>query len=389
MLSTMTAYGDRYHVDTESSMSLTISRSARRGPWLPEEDQALLQLVRTQGANNWVRISQQLQHRSPKQCRERYHQNLKPSLKHDPISAQEGEVIERLVQEMGKRWAEIARRLGNRSDNAVKNWWNGSVNRRRRNPAHSTTGFKQMGSRLQPVPFTLHPEANYSQRSRTNFRTSDNRSVATYVDQREVASSYKPSLPQVPDTIHNRTFPDPNHSPKSPLDTQALNSISSVATSEHTMTKTRPSVPKVYTSEIRSELPPLRSSSLHLPHGDRLNPVIERSPISPALSDTSQRQAPSLISDNQSMYSISPRTVSTPRPGLPAPVEIAHSVWSDTQSSIYSSNHHILYTPSSLSDHRAKLVAHVPYNSALQRCSIITNEDRLKDSRMNVSTLLQ
>lgn len=33
---------------------------------------------------------------------------------------------------MGKRWTEIARRLHRRSDNAVKNWWNGCMNRRRR-----------------------------------------------------------------------------------------------------------------------------------------------------------------------------------------------------------------------------------------------------------------
>ena len=73
-----------------------------------------------------------MQHRSPKQCRERYHQNLKPTLNHEPISPEEGEIIEQLVQDMGKRWGEIARRLGNRSDNAVKNWWNGSMNRRKR-----------------------------------------------------------------------------------------------------------------------------------------------------------------------------------------------------------------------------------------------------------------
>jgi hypothetical protein len=67
----------------------------RRGPWVPEEDQALLHLVREQGPNNWVRISQHMHFRSPKQCRERFHQNLKPSLNHAPISANEGIMIER------------------------------------------------------------------------------------------------------------------------------------------------------------------------------------------------------------------------------------------------------------------------------------------------------
>lgn len=104
----------------------------KRGPWSQTEDLYLLELVHTQGAHNWVRISHLIATRSPKQCRERFHQNLKPTLNHDPITPEEGAVIERLVGEMGKRWAEIARRLRGRSDNAVKNWWNGGMNRRRR-----------------------------------------------------------------------------------------------------------------------------------------------------------------------------------------------------------------------------------------------------------------
>lgn len=93
-----------------------------------------MNLVARNGPHNWVRISQEIGSRSPKQCRERYHQNLKPTLNHDPITADEGELIEKMVAEMGKRWAEIARRLKGRSDNAVKNWWNGGQNRRKRNP---------------------------------------------------------------------------------------------------------------------------------------------------------------------------------------------------------------------------------------------------------------
>jgi len=106
--------------------------SQRRGPWSQAEDLYLCQLVHSQGALNWVRIAQMIGTRSPKQCRERYHQNLKPTLNHAPISAEEGALIERMVGEMGKRWADIARSLHGRSDNAVKNWWNGSMNRKRR-----------------------------------------------------------------------------------------------------------------------------------------------------------------------------------------------------------------------------------------------------------------
>lgn len=69
---------------------------------------------------------------SPKQCRERYHQYLRPPLNNDPISAQEGKLIEQLVEDIGMRLVEIARQLGNRSDNVVKNWWNASINRRKR-----------------------------------------------------------------------------------------------------------------------------------------------------------------------------------------------------------------------------------------------------------------
>ncbi|KAI1849498.1 hypothetical protein JX265_012749 [Neoarthrinium moseri] len=141
----------------------------RRGPWSQHEDAYLMDLVNTQGPLNWVKISTMLGTRTPKQCRERYHQNLKPSLNHEPITAEEGELIEQLVAQLGKRWAEIARRLHNRSDNAVKNWWNGSMNRRRRltrkrspyDDSNDAYPYSRAPARLQlptgPVQYTQYP----------------------------------------------------------------------------------------------------------------------------------------------------------------------------------------------------------------------------------------
>lgn len=108
----------------------------RRGPWVPKEDARLRACISAEGPQNWVAIAQAVGNRSAKQCRERYHQNLKPGLNPEPITRAEAEYILEQVRHRGPRWADISRELGNgRSDNAVKNWWNGHINREKRQQA--------------------------------------------------------------------------------------------------------------------------------------------------------------------------------------------------------------------------------------------------------------
>lgn len=113
-------------------------RRLKRGPWSQAEDNQLLYLIQTVPGLNWVKISEAMGSRNAKQCRERYHQNLKPSLNREPITQEEGEQIAALFRQLGPKWAEIAKRLNtNRADNLIKNWWNGVQNRKKRSERRS------------------------------------------------------------------------------------------------------------------------------------------------------------------------------------------------------------------------------------------------------------
>lgn len=111
---------------------MTKADTTRRGPWSGKEDDDLRKLIELHGTTRWTDVAKGMETRTPKQCRERWTQNLNPTLRLSPITPEEGKLIEKMVREQGTKWANIARELGNRSDNLVKNWYNGGQNRRNR-----------------------------------------------------------------------------------------------------------------------------------------------------------------------------------------------------------------------------------------------------------------
>lgn len=195
----------------------------RRGPWTPDEDARLLALVHASGLANtsWVHISHQLNDaRSPKQCRERYCQNLDPRLSHGPITEDEARTIEAYVNTKGTHWADIARILGGRSDNAVKNWWNGSKNRRRRNhlaanrhrPSSQTCD--SMHSASSP---SLHQLPSHSRSASSCYHHHQQRAAAPPPVNIALASAPSASASSISSSATSPAVPCSPYSPYSPV----------------------------------------------------------------------------------------------------------------------------------------------------------------------------
>tara|TARA_B100001094_G_C18166746_1_gene792587 strand:- start:1403 stop:2347 length:945 start_codon:yes stop_codon:yes gene_type:complete len=90
------------------------------------EDRIIINHVEKYGTTKWSECGDRVG-KSGKQCRERYCQHLDPMINKGPWTQAEDLILLRAQKRFGNKWALISKYLPGRSDNSIKNRWNGKI----------------------------------------------------------------------------------------------------------------------------------------------------------------------------------------------------------------------------------------------------------------------
>lgn len=166
--STATDYNNQSEkINNTSTISSSIQKdenpstslNSKRKFFTKQEDHLLTIAAINYNQESWNSIAQCVPGRTPKQCRDRWVNYLKPSLKFDPWSENEDQMLVSLVNTYGTHWTKMKNQFPNRSSNSLKNRWYWLI----KNQVHiipvGKTVISPIGSNLQ-VNFKSDEDGN-------------------------------------------------------------------------------------------------------------------------------------------------------------------------------------------------------------------------------------
>lgn len=103
--------------------------SAARIRWSEEDDKQLITLVSELG-HDWPLVASRMEGRTSKQVKERWTNQLDPTISTEPWSAEDDQLLVELIRELGHCWCEISRRMRGRTESMVKNRFHANLRKR-------------------------------------------------------------------------------------------------------------------------------------------------------------------------------------------------------------------------------------------------------------------
>lgn len=116
--------GDKHFLKSESNEPRA---PCSKKIWTENEDSLLRDIISRYGTGNWILISNYLPQRNGKQCRDRWHNHLDPTLRKGDWTDNEDRIIVVLQKACGNQWSNISKFLPGRSQNDVKNRFYASI----------------------------------------------------------------------------------------------------------------------------------------------------------------------------------------------------------------------------------------------------------------------